>query len=130
MWYDKSALLSHNKILNMVLSNRGGGKTFNMTRWCIDDFLKRKAQAVWVRRYQTEVDEVIKNGKFFDAVREYYPNVELKIDGNIGYINGEVAIYFIALSTSSLLKSPSGPMSIVASSPGVRLSPSGCFCSS
>lgn len=109
MWYDKSALLSHNKILNMVLSNRGGGKTFNMTRWCIDDFLKRKAQAVWVRRYQTEVDEVIKNGKFFDAVRSYYPNVELKIDGNIGYINGEVAIYFIALSTSRQLKSNNYP---------------------
>lgn len=109
MWYDKSALLSHNKILNMVLSNRGGGKTFNMTRWAIDDFLKKKAQCVWVRRYQTEVDEVIKNGKFFDAVREYYPNVELKIDGNIGYINGEVAIYFIALSTSRQLKSNNYP---------------------
>lgn len=109
MWYDKSELLSHNKILNMVLSNRGGGKTFNMTRWCIDDFLKRKAQAVWVRRYQTEVDEVVKNGKFFDAVRAYYPNVELKIDSNIGYINDEPAIYFIALSTSRQLKSNNYP---------------------
>ena len=109
MWYDKGLLLSHNKILNMVLSNRGGGKTFNMTRWCVDDFKRTKAQAVWVRRYQTEVDEVIKNGKFFDAVREYYPNDELKIDGNIGYINGEVAIYFIALSTSRQLKSNNYP---------------------
>lgn len=93
----------------MVLSNRGGGKTFNMTRWCIDDFLKRKAQAVWVRRYQTEVDEVLQNGKFFDAVREYYPNHDLKIDGNIGYIDGEVAIHFIALSTSRQLKSNNYP---------------------
>lgn len=109
MWYDKSALLSHNKIMNMVLSNRGGGKTFNMTRWCIDDFIKKKAQAVWVRRYQTEVDEVIMNGKFFDAVRSYYPKHELKIDGNIGYIDGEAAIYFIALSTSRQLKSNNYP---------------------
>ena len=93
----------------MVLSNRGGGKTFNMTRWCIDDFLKRKAQAVWVRRYQTEVDEVILNGKFFDAVRSYYPSVELTINGNIGYINGEPAIHFIALSTSRQLKSNNYP---------------------
>ena len=109
MWYDKSSLLSHNKILNMVLSNRGGGKTFNMTRWTIDDFLKRKAQCVWVRRYQTEIDEVIKNGKYFDAVRDYYPDVEFKIDGNVGYINGEVAIHFIALSTSRQLKSNNYP---------------------
>lgn len=109
MWYDKGALLSHNKILNMVLSNRGGGKTFNMTRWAIDDFKKSKAQAVWVRRYQTELDEVLLNGKYFDAVREYYPDDELKIEGNIGYINGEAAIYFIALSTSRQLKSNNYP---------------------
>lgn len=109
MWYDKSALLSHNRIMNMVLSNRGGGKTFNMTRWAIDDFKKNKSQCAWVRRYQTEVDEMLKNGKFFDAVREYYPGDELTIDGNIGYINGEVAIYFIALTTSRQLKSNNYP---------------------
>lgn len=109
MWYDKSKLLSHNKILNMVLSNRGGGKTFNMTRWAIDDFKKTGAQCAWVRRYQTEIDEMLQNEKFFDAVREYYPDDELKIDGNIGYINGEVAIYFIALSTSRQLKSNNYP---------------------
>lgn len=109
MWYDKSMLLSHNKILNMVLSNRGGGKTFNMTRWAIDDFKKTGSQCAWVRRYQTEIDEMLQNGKFFDAVREYYPNDELKIDGNLGYINGKVAVYFIALSTSRQLKSNNYP---------------------
>lgn len=109
MWWDKSALLSHNRIMNMVLSNRGGGKTFGCTRWAIDDFIKRKKQTVWVRRYQTEVDEMLLNGKFFDAVREFYPDVELTIEGNTGLINGEVAIYFIALSTSRQLKSNNYP---------------------
>lgn len=109
MWYDKQQLLSHNKILNMVLSNRGGGKTFHMTRWGIDDFKKSKRQCVWVRRYQTEIDEMLLNGKFFDAVREYYPNDELTIDGNLGKVNGEVAFYFIALSTSRQLKSNNYP---------------------
>lgn len=109
MWYDKSQLLSHNKIMNMVLSNRGGGKTFNMTRWSIDDFKKNGSQCAWVRRYQTEIDEMLLNGKFFDAVREYYPKDDLKIEGNIGYINGEAAIYFIALSTSRQLKSNNYP---------------------
>lgn len=110
MWYDKQGVLSHNKILNMVLSNRGGGKTFHFTRWGIDDFLKKGAQCVWVRRYQTEIDEMLMNGKFFDAVREYYPNTELTIDGNVGKINGEVAFYFIALSTSRQLKSNNYPL--------------------
>lgn len=109
MWYDKAQLLSHNKIMNMVLSNRGGGKTFHFTRWGIDDFKKNGAQCVWVRRYQTEIDEMLLNGKFFDAVREYYPNDELKVEGNLGLVNGEVAFYFIALSTSRQLKSNNYP---------------------
>ena len=109
MWYDKQALLSHNKILNMVLSNRGGGKTFNMTRWGIDDFKKTKRQCVWVRRYQTEIDEMLNNDKFFDAVREYYPGDEFSIQANLGLVNGEVAFYFIALSKSRQLKSNNYP---------------------
>lgn len=109
MWYDKQMLLSHNKIMNMVLSNRGGGKTFHFTRWGIDDFKKTGHQTVWVRRYQTELDEMLTNGKFFDAVREYYPNDELTVEGNLGYVNGEVAFYFIALSTSRQLKSNNYP---------------------
>ena len=109
MWWDKQLLLSHNKIMNMVLSNRGGGKTFCCTRWGIDDFKKTKRQTVWVRRYQTEIDTMLENGKFFDAVRDYYPNDELTIEGNLGKINGEVAFYFIALSTSRQLKSNNYP---------------------
>lgn len=110
MWYDKAQLLSHNKIMNMVLSNRGGGKTFCMTRWAIDDFKRTGRQCVWVRRYQTEIDEMLTNGKFFDAVREYYPDDELTIDGNLGKVNGEVCVYFIALSTSRQLKSNNYPL--------------------
>lgn len=112
MWYDKSALLSHNKIINFVLSNRGGGKTFHMTRWAIDDFKKNRKQCVWVRRYETELtgdNGILLNDKFFDAVREYYPNDELKVEGHTGLVNGEVAIYFIALSTSRQAKSNNFP---------------------
>ena len=109
MWWSRSGILSHNKILNMVLSNRGGGKTFDCTRWAIDDFKKNQKQCAWVRRYQTEIDEMLLAGKFFDAVRPFYPDDELKIEGNVGYVNGEVAIYFIALSTSRQLKSNNYP---------------------
>lgn len=109
MWYDKQMLLSHNKIMNMVLSNRGGGKTFHFTRWGIDDFKKTGHQTMWVRRYRTELDEMLENEKFFDAVREYYPNDELSIEGDLGYVNGEVAFHFVPLSTSRQLKSNNYP---------------------
>lgn len=113
MWYDKQQLLSHNKIMNMVLSNRGGGKTFHFTRWAIDDFLKNKKQTVWVRRYGTELTDdekgILVKGRFFKAVKEWYPDVDLKIEGSTGMINGEPAIHFIALSTSRQMKSVNFP---------------------
>lgn len=115
MWYDKGALLSHNKFLNMVLSNRGGGKTFHFTRWAIDDFLKNKKQTVWVRRYGTELTDdekgILVKDRFFSAVKKegLYKDVELKIEGSTGLINGEVAIHFVALSTSRQMKSVNFP---------------------
>lgn len=109
IWWNRRDILSHNTIMNFVLSNRGGGKTYNMTQWSIEDYKKNKNMCVWVRRYQTEIDEMITNGKFFDAIRDAYPNDELTIDGNIGYINKEPFIYFIALSTSRQLKSNNYP---------------------
>lgn len=109
IYWERRPILSHNKIMNFVLSNRGGGKTYNMTQWAIDDYKKTGHMAVWVRRYQTEIDEVVKNDKYFDAIRSCYPKDELHIDGNIGYINKEPFIYFIALSTSRQLKSNNYP---------------------
>lgn len=114
MWWSRNTLLSHNRILNMVLSNRGGGKTFDCTRWAIDDFKKTGAQTVWVRRYETELTDekgILLNGRFFDGVKNerLYPNDELTIDGHEGKVNGETAIYFVALSTSRQLKSVNFP---------------------
>lgn len=114
MWWDRSGLLSHNRIMNMVLSNRGGGKTFNCTRWAIDDFKKTGRQTVWVRRYQTEIDAMLAKDKFFDAVRSFYPQDELKIVTedklSFGLVNGEVCFHFVALSTSRQLKSNNYPL--------------------
>lgn len=113
MYWDRSPILSYNKIFNMILSNRGGGKTFNMTRWAIDDFKKTGKQTMWVRRYDTELTDkqkgILVNDRFFKAVRHLYPNDELKVEGYSGMVNGEVAIEFVALSTSRQLKSVNFP---------------------
>lgn len=113
MWYDKQQLLSHNKIMNMVLSNRGGGKTFHFTRWAIDDFKKTGKQTVWVRRYGTELNDpekgILVKNRFFDAVKDFYPDDTLEIEGSTGMVNGEPAIIFVALSTSRQMKSVNFP---------------------
>lgn len=98
----------------MVLSNRGGGKTFDCTKWAIDDFKRTGAQTVWVRRYDTELTGekgILLNNRYFDGVisEGLYQNDELTIDGYEGKVNGETAIYFVALSTSRQLKSVNFP---------------------
>lgn len=135
MWWSRSGILSYNKLLNFVLSNRGGGKTFDATRWCIDSFKKTGKQCVWVRRYDTELTGekgILTGGKFFDNVTKadikgfvdgvpkgakidgdlvnLYPDDELTIDGYEGKVNGETAIHFVALSTSRKLKSVNFPL--------------------
>lgn len=117
MWYDRAPLLSHNKILNMVLSNRGGGKTFDFTRFAIDKFKKKKKQTMWVRRYTNELKGtdgkpgILDDDAFFKAVIKegLYPDDKFEIKGNMGYINDEPAIWFVALSTSRGLKSMNFP---------------------
>lgn len=106
MWYDNSRLLSYNKILNFIISNRGDGKTYNAKDWCIRDFKKNKKQFVWVRRYK---EELKKKGKFFDDIKEKYPNDKLEVKGYTALINDEIAGYFIPLSTSKIEKSTSYP---------------------
>ena len=109
MWWDKRGILSRNKLLNMILSNRGGGKTFHCTKWSIDKTKAGKLKTVWVRRYGTELTDpekgILVNDRFYQAIKEFYPNDEFKIEGSTGYVNGEPSVYFVALSTSRQLKS-------------------------
>lgn len=117
MWWSRSGVLSHNRIMNMVLSNRGGGKTFDCTKWAIDDFKRTGRKTIWVRRYVNELrgdkdnPGILDNNAFFNAVTKegLYEGDELEIRGNIGYINGEPAINFVALSTSRKMKSINFP---------------------
>lgn len=109
IWYDKSQLLSHNTILNFLIGQRGGGKTYGFKTWCINDFLKNGNQFLWIRRYNTELKGhgkdmgVIKT--WFNDIEHLYPELEVVIKGASITINGEVAGYFGALSSSEQWKS-------------------------
>lgn len=107
IFYDIAGLLSQRCIFNFVIGNRGGGKTFGGKKLCINRFKKTKSQFVWVRRYRTEIDTL---SDFWADIRSFYPNDELSQKGQELYINGELAGYLIALSTSMQLKSVAFPL--------------------
>lgn len=110
MWYSLTRLLSYGSNLNFVLSNRGGGKTYSATRWCINDFKKTGAQFVYIRRFRTDLEDI---GKFFDAIKEKYPKDKFEVKGgkNKGefLINGKVAGHYFPLSVSHSKKSTNFP---------------------
>lgn len=105
-YYDNTQLLSYNKIFNFVIGNRGGGKTFNAKKWAISDFIKRKKQFVWVRRYKNELKKI---NQFYADIAFMFPDNKLEVKGKVAYIDGEAAGFFINLSTASQDKSVSFP---------------------
>ena len=85
LWYTKNLLMSKNKIISMALGARGTGKTYCYTHWCISDYKKTGSIAIWVRRWQTELDEILENDKFFRAVKQDFPNDVFTIKKNTAY---------------------------------------------
>ena len=107
MFYNSNELFSHNSMINFVMSERGGGKSFDAKRRMINNFLNKGKMSIYIRRTQVEVD-LVKN-TFFNDIAEFYEGVDFKVSGMEGFINGEMAIIFLPLSTSSNFKSSSYP---------------------
>lgn len=111
-WYDKGQLLSYKMFFNMIIGNRGGGKTYGFKTWAIDDFLKNGKQFVWLRRYGTEIELMRKS--FFEDIAQKYPAHKFEIKGNKKagkfYVDNKLMGFYFALSTSAIAKSSSYPL--------------------
>lgn len=107
-WYNYDRINSYNATLNFILTNRGFGKTFGAKCSVIKKFLKKGEQFVYVRRYKTELNDI---HKFFDSpdLRKKFKTHTFEVKGKTFYIDGKIAGYAIALSTSQKLKSVDYP---------------------
>lgn len=107
-WYNYDRINSYNATLNFILTNRGFGKTFGAKCNVIKKFLKKGEQFVYVRRYKTELNDI---HKFFDSpdLRKKFKTHTFEVKGKTFYIDGKIAGYAIALSTSQKLKSVDYP---------------------
>ena len=112
IWYDKGQTLSFRAFFNLLIGNRGSGKTYSYKTWCIDDFKKTGHQFVWLRRYGTEIEEMRKT--FFDDIRHLYPQDKLNLVGTKKsgkiLVNNKVAGFYFALTTSAIAKSSAFPL--------------------
>lgn len=106
-WYSYNNLLSYNIFMNIVMSPRGNGKSYGAKKLIIENYLKRGKQSVYIRRTKTELDGI--KDKYWHDIMHEYPDLEFTVKGYEGYINGDLVLHFIPLSTSSDRKSDAFP---------------------
>ena len=106
MFWDISRPLSYNALLNFIVGNRGGGKTYGAKEFCIKNFIKKDEQFIYLRRYKQELRRI---GTFFEDIKNAFPDNELKVKGKEFYINNKLAGYALPLSTAKIEKSTAFP---------------------
>lgn len=106
LYYNPNKMLSYNRILNFVIGARGIGKSFAFKVYPIKRFLKYGEEFIYVRRYKTELRKVF---KYFDDVRDEFPEHKLTVEGRTFKCDGKTFGYAIPLSTWQTEKSNAYP---------------------
>lgn len=108
-YYNYDRIISYNALLNMLVGPRGIGKTFGATEFVVNQFIKKKHEFVYLRRYKTELSKSAKN--FFSAIvkENKFPNHTFDVHGLNFKIDDNIAGYGFTLSTAQQLKSSNFP---------------------
>ena len=69
IYYNYDRIISYDALLYMLIGERGVGKTYGASKLVVKEFIKKKRQFVYLRRYKTELSKSSK--KFFSII----PNV-------------------------------------------------------
>lgn len=110
MWYDIGKTLTYNCLFNMIIGNRGCGKTYAAKKRAIKLFLEKGHQFVYLRRYVEEIDETAE-GYFNDVLlNNEFPDIQIDYKGGQYFINDQLAGYAMALTKAKSYKSISFPL--------------------
>lgn len=118
MFYNPKTTLSHNCFFNLVVSNRGSGKSYSTLLLAVQNYLKKGQEFVYIRRTQIELDNAknslfkalefnneIKTNEFITIGNNIYHRIP--IDNTKEELN--IAGYIIALSKTRQFKSVAYP---------------------
>lgn len=107
IYWSPQRLLSRDALISVSLGGRGIGKSFSCKKMLIDNFIDKGEQGIYLRRTESELKEV--KDVLMDDMLEHYPDHEIKTCGYAIYIDGEIAIYLVALSKAMNKKSAPFP---------------------
>lgn len=104
IYYNYDRIISYPSLLYMLIGERGVGKTYGASKLVVKEFIKKKRQFVYLRRYKTELSKSSK--KFFSELikNEEFPEHQLEVRGSTFVIDEEIAGYSMTLSTAQQLK--------------------------
>ena len=112
IFYDYQKVLSYNAFLNIIIGERGVGKTYGAKKYVINRWLKKHKQFVYIRRYETDLESSVgstNDNKFFEQVISEFPNHEFKINKSKKVrkliMDNQVIGYALPLSSADSLKS-------------------------
>lgn len=119
IFWDLGKTLTHNKLVNVIVGNRGGGKSYGAKHRGIEQFIKNKEQFGYIRRYKEDLKKPME--QYFQDIMWEYPDYEFKVEGEKFYIrlkpmvekqkwtDDDIAGYGFVLSTANNKKSISYP---------------------
>ena len=119
IFWDIGRTLTHNALVNVIVGNRGGGKSYGAKKRAIDNFINKKEQFGYIRRYKEDLKKPME--QFFKDIAWEYPDYEMKVEGDKFFIRlkpankdqkwkeEDVAGYGFVLSTANNKKSISYP---------------------
>ena len=114
IFYSPERILSFNALLNIVIGERGCGKTYGFKTFAVKRFLTKNKQFAYIRRYDTDLEASVGNSsdnKFFEQIKNEFPEATFKITKNKKvrkiYINNKICGYALPLSAADSLKSSS-----------------------
>lgn len=104
IYYNYNRIISYDALLNILIGERGVGKTYGASKLVVKEFIKKNRQFVYLRRYKTELSKSSK--KFFAELikNNEFPEHQLEVRGSTFMIDEEVAGYSMTLSTAQQLK--------------------------
>lgn len=108
-FYDYKQTLSRQAAMNFIVGERGLGKTYGFLKYCVERFIKKRKQFIYLRRFQSDVERC--RSSLFDHHLNHNEFGEHIIEYKNGkyYCNGQVMGYILPLTKAAAIKSTAWP---------------------
>ena len=105
-FYNYDRVISYNCPVNILIGERGVGKSYGAKEYVINRWLKKKEKFLYIRRYDNEIKAVFSKGFFLD-IAPAFPELKLKSEKKKFYCGKDVIGYAKRLTEAQDLKSAS-----------------------